>query len=315
MCIEKRIENIAGDFENTLLETNRGFNYYVDWSNIDGYKDYDIEIHAMDVLIGKNDDEFYEMFKTLIVKLPTIIEVFPYLFALSKAEQNKVRKNNVLKIIGSEIDSDDFQTYSFNSKKLPLPITEENIQKYYNFFEQMGLKNLYQNLIEKSTQDYIVGVLVGSDSNGRKNRGGTAFELACEPIIRTVCQKYGVEVITQKKFEILKQYGFNISDDIANRKADFILLNRNTKKCMNIEVNFFNGGGSKPEEIIDSYINRQADLLDNRIDFALITDGNCWKGTTNQLQKGFRHLRYLMNFNLAKANMLEEIIRKEFGEM
>ncbi|MBQ9913171.1 MAG: type II restriction endonuclease [Clostridia bacterium] len=315
MCSEKRYESIAKAFENTLLDTNRGFNYYVDWSNINGYKDYDIEIHAMDALIGKNDGEFFEIFKTLIVKLPTIIEVFPFLFALSKSEQNKVRKNRTLKIIGNAIDSDDFKTYSFNSKKLQLPLTSETIQMYYEFFKQMGLKNLYQNLIEKSTQDYIVGVLVGSDSNGRKNRGGTAFELACEPIIKTVCQKYNVEVIAQKKFEILKQYGFSISDDIANRKADFILLKRETKICMNIEVNFFNGGGSKPEEIIDSYINRQADLLDNKIKFALITDGNCWKGTTNQLQKGFRHLNYLMNFNLAKSGMLEKIISKEFGEM
>ena len=84
---------------------------------------------------------------------------------------------------------------------------------------------------------------------------------------------------------------------------------------MNIEVNFFNGGGSKPEEIIDSYINRQLDLKKNGIDFALITDGNCWKGTTNQLLKGFRHLSYLMNFKLAKVGMLEEIVSKEFGDI
>ena len=83
---------------------------------------------------------------------------------------------------------------------------------------------------------------------------------------------------------------------------------------MNIEVNFFNGGGSKPEEIIDSYINRQADLALNNIGFVLITDGKCWKGITNQLYKGFRHLEYLMNFRLAKSGMLEKIIIKEFGE-
>lgn len=314
MFINKSIENLASDFENNLLDTNRGYNYYVDWSNIDGYKKYDIEIHALDVLIGKSDNDFYGIFKELFIKLPTIIEVFPYLFALAKVEANKVRKDSALKIIGSNIDSDDFQIYSFNAKKLPRVLTNEIVLEYFNFFEQMGLKKLYQNLIEKSTQDYIIGILVGSDSNGRKNRGGTAFELACEPIIKTICDKYGIELITQKKFEALKEYGFDISDDIANRKADFILLNQKSKKCMNIEVNFFNGGGSKPEEIIDSYINRQLDLSLNKIDFALITDGNCWRGTTNQLYKGFRHLNYLMNFKLAKSGMLEEIIIKEFGD-
>ena len=176
MIIEKNIEKLASNFESNLLDTNRGYNYYIDWSNIDGYQKYEIELHAMDTLIGKNDEEFFIAFKNLIKKLPTIIEVFPYLFALAKAEANKVRKNSVLKIVGSDIDSDDFQIYSFNASKLPETITDEIVLKYFSFFEQMGLKTLYQNLIEKSTQDYIVGVLVGSDSNGRKNRGGEAFE-------------------------------------------------------------------------------------------------------------------------------------------
>lgn len=314
MFINKPIEELSNDFENNLLDTNRGYNYYVDWTNIDGYKKYDVEIHALDVLIGKSDDDFYATFKDLFIKLPTIIEVFPYLFALAKAEANKVRKNSILKIIGSDIDSDDFQVYSFNATKLPELLTDEIVSKYFDFFEQMGLKELYQKLIEKSTQDYIIGALVGSDSNGRKNRGGKAFELACEPLIKNVCDKYGIQLITQKQFEVLRTYGFDISDDIANRKADFILLSERTKKCMNIEVNFYNGGGSKPEEIIDSYINRQADLSLNEIGFALITDGKCWRGTTNQLLKGFKRLDYLMNFKLAKTGMLEEIIIKEFGD-
>ena len=81
---------------------------------------------------------------------------------------------------------------------------------------------------------------------------------------------------------------------------------------MNIEVNFYSGTGSKPEEIIDSYINRQVDLRKNNIDFALITDGNCWRGTTNQLQKGFRHLNYLINYKMLKNGVLEEIIHNIF---
>ena len=268
----------------------------------------------MDVLIGKDDEHFFKTFKELFVKLPTIIEIFPYLFALAKAEAEKARKDSVIKLVGSDLDSTDFKTYSFNANNLSKQLTDEVVMEYFRFFEQMGLKYLYQNLVEKSTKDYIIGVLVGSDSNGRKNRGGTAFELACQPIIQTVCKKFGVDLLVQKKFKILKDYGFEISDDVANRKADFILLKQKSKKCMNIEVNFFNGGGSKPEEIIDSYINRQHDLELNGVKFALITDGNCWKGTTSQLLKGFRHLNCLMNFRLAKSGMLEEMIAKEFGE-
>ncbi len=314
MFLDKEQNELVKEFEKQLLETNRGFNYYVDWDNISGYDEFSVEIHALDVLIGKNDNELFEEFKKLLKKLPSVIEIFPYLFALAKKEANEVRTNKTLKIIGNAIDSDDFMTYSFNSQKLSNPISDKEILNYYGFFEQMGLKFLFQKLIEKSTQDYIIGVLVGSDSNGRKNRGGTAFELACEPVIIEVCNKYDIEIITQKQMKVLKEYGFEVSEDIENRKADFILLDKNNKKCMNIEVNFFNDGGSKPEEIIDSYINRQSDLANNNILFALITDGKCWQGTTNQLNKGFRHLEYLMNFRLAKAGMLGEIIAKEFGE-
>ena len=229
MFIEKSIEELSSIFEDNLLETNRGYNYYIDWSNISGYKKYNIEIHALDSLIGKDDDEFYEIFGELIRKVPSIIEVFPYLFALAKADADKVRKNKMLKVIGSDIDSDDFQMYSFNAKKLSPVMSADEVSKYYNFFNQMGLKHLFQNLIEKSTLDYIIGVLVGSDSNGRKNRGGKAFELACLPVIKEVCLKHNIELIEQKQFSILKDYGFEISDDISNRKADFILLDVNEK--------------------------------------------------------------------------------------
>ena len=135
----------------------------------------------------------------------------------------------------------------------------------------MGLKDLFENLLEKSVIDYVIGVLVGLDSNGRKNRGGTAFEDACEPIISEVCKKYDISLISQKQFKVLKDYEFEVSPDVANRKADFILVKGN--KVLNIEVDYFFRGGSKPEEIIDSYINRQNDLKKLNIGFILLTDG------------------------------------------
>ncbi|MGN0765558.1 MAG: type II restriction endonuclease [Christensenellales bacterium] len=309
MYLDKSIEEKIAMFEEHLLETNRGFNYYVDWTNVAGFNKYNIELHALDALIGKKED-FDKTFVELLIRIPTVVNVFPFLFALSKNERKKVTKNEGrLRIVGTELDSEDSQQYTFycNGK-----LEKYEIENYLDFFKQMGLKNLFQNLVEKSTIDYIVGVLVGMDSNGRKNRGGKAFELACEPMIRDICSKYDIEIITQKKFKTLKSKGIDISEDIANRKADFILIKNNI--CLNIEVNFFNGTGSKPEEIIDSYITRQANLKNNNIRFALITDGKCWKETTNQLRKGFRHLDYLLNYKMMKNGVLEEIINTIFTD-
>lgn len=200
------------------------------------------------------------------------------------------------------------------SKTAVKNFNKDDIKVYYGFFVQMGLKHLYQNIIEKSTLDYIAGVLVGMDSNGRKNRGGKVFELACQPLLEKICKEHNLRLFTQKQFKVLAEYGFDISQDIADRKADFIIFDAIQKKAINFEVNFYNGTGSKPEEIIDSYINRQNDLQASGISFALVTDGRCWESAINQLEKGFRHLAYLLNFYMLKHGMLAEIVLKIFNK-
>lgn len=303
---------LAEIFTKNILLTNRGFNYYVDWTNIDGYQEYLVEIHAMDILIRCNEESFADQFFTLVKKLPTVTLLFPYLFGLAKKERDRLHqgKDNLM-IIQDELDKADHLVYNFSKKSDSL--SERDIEKYYDFFVQMGLKHLYQNIIEKSTLDYIAGVLVGMDSNGRKNRGGKAFELACQPLLEKICEKYHLTLFSQKQFKILRDYGFDVSEDMANRKADFIIFDEKQRKAINFEVNFYNETGSKPEEIIDSYINRQKDLWADGINFGLVTDGKCWETATNQLTKGFRHLDYLLNFYLLKHGMLEEIILKVFN--
>lgn len=311
--LNQKSEDLAKVFTSNLLLTNRGFNYYVDWTNVDGYKGYLVEIHAMDVLIGCNDDNFKSQFVTLISKLPNVRLLFPFLFGLAKGEREQLYKGREkLTIIQDELDSVDHLVYNF-SKTIDL-FDENSIEMYYDFFVNMGLKNLYQNIIEKSTLDYIAGVLVGMDSNGRKNRGGKAFELACQPLFEKVCcnNQHHLKLLAQKQFKILREYGFDVSEDIANRKADFIVLDVEKKKAINFEVNFYNGSGSKPEEIIDSYINRQNDLKSAGIEFALVTDGKCWSADSHQLLKGFRHLDFLLNFYMLKHGMLEEILNNVF---
>ena len=301
-------------FRENVLYTNRGFNYYVDWSNIDGYQEFQVEIHALDILIHCSDELFYGKFSNLIIKLPSVILLFPYLFGLAKNERENLYKGKEnLKLIQEELDKSDYLEFKF-SKAAIKNLASESIKEYYDFFVQMGLKYLYQNIIEKSTLDYITGVLVGMDSNGRKNRGGKVFELACQPLFEKTCKEHNLQILTQKQFKVLHELGFDIGQDIADRKADFIIFDAAQKKAINFEVNFYNGAGSKPEEIIDSYINRQNDLQANGIYFALVTDGKCWESATNQLEKGFRHLEYLLNFYMLKHGMLDEIILKIFDK-
>ena len=313
-------EQLVIIFTSSLLETNRAFNFYVNWNRPRKVIEaFNIELNILNALVGsKNyDDDF----KKVLKKVPTSVNVFPALFALSLDERKSlISGKSVLKVVNtSDFEEntsmiaieDDLLQYRFDIKD-DEQLSDEDIEKYLDFTKKMGLKYLFTDLLEKHLVDYVIGCEVGLDSNARKNRGGIAFELALEPIVLELADKYGIQVLIQKQFKELRKYGFEITKDIESRKADFILLK--DKKVMNIEVNFFGGAGSKPEEIIDSYINRQGDLNENNIEFALVTDGQmCWGNEDKpQLLKGFRHLKHLLNYNMAKNGFMEDIIKKIF---
>jgi type II restriction enzyme len=73
-------------------------------------------------------------------------------------------------------------------------------------------------------------------------------------------------------------------------------------------VNFYNVSGSKPQEIIDSYIERQKELKEYGHEFLFITDGPAWKKQKSQLTKAFENMDYVLNAYFVSLGILEEII-------
>ena len=115
MFLEKSKDELADIFMNNLVSTNRGYNYYVDWTNITGYDKFSIEIQAIDVLIGlKNDNDFRNEFNKLLTKLPNTICLFPLLFGLSKTERENAWKGKYdLTVVSDALGSEDNLTYRF----------------------------------------------------------------------------------------------------------------------------------------------------------------------------------------------------------
>lgn len=304
--LSKNKDELIKIMVNNLIETNWNYGVYIDWNNINIHEKFQVELSAMNCLVRNND--FDNTFKLLLSKCPTVITAFPLLCAVKKLDRKELFDNKIeLKILNENTELDE---YNFSLEKAKKGFNDDEISWYYNFFVQMGLKDLCLNLLEISITDYVIGVLVGMDTNGRKNRSGNSFEALCEGLILDIAQKRGINVVAQKRFDILSTKGFEISEDISRHKADFIL--RKGDKLLNIEVDFFNAGGSKPEEIVESYINRKNDLEKNNIDFILITDGMCWDNKEkSQLKKAFRYLS-IMNFYMAKDGYLEELIDRIF---
>jgi type II restriction enzyme len=136
------------------------------------------------------------------------------------------------------------------------------------------------------------------------------MELAVHPIVEAICSKENPPYVMlfQKEFGVLEsEYGIGIPPALRPREADFLII-RPDKKAFNIEVNFFSGTGSKPQEIVDSYLNRQRELKESGIGFIWITDGEGWKGQQNQIRKGFEEFDFLLNLHFVRQGLLKSVL-------
>ncbi len=157
-----------------------------------------------------------------------------------------------LNIKVSELDV--IKTFSFKKSKLK----DRDIEKILEFCKKTGLMSLFSEI--KNLRDYLLGVEVGMDTNARKNRSGSAMELILYEPLKILSQQNGLQIFTQKQFKIFKKLGYSFPKNLQERKFDFVLIGHNL--FINIESNIYGGTGSKPQEIVDAYINRQKDLND-----------------------------------------------------
>ena len=292
------LEDTIERFHETIIDTNRSYNFFVNWEKVEQHVDkYKIELSILDSLIGSRN--FNKDLENILKKYPEVLPVIPILIAVRDAR---------LKVIRDFSDADtDIMEYNFTERKL----SELEIRVLIEFFEKTGLKNFFENLSTKSIRDYVTGVEVGMDTHARKNRSGDSMELVIKPFIERINLKHDDRyiILFQKNFNYLqKNFGIKVSASIRNRKADFILINADKDRVVNIEVNFYSGTGSKPQEIVDSYINRQEELKENGFEFIWITDGYGWKGQKNQIEKGFRKVNYLLNLHFVRKGLLEDIL-------
>ena len=134
-------------FTNTLLKTNRTYDYFVCWKNII-LENFEIEICAINCLIKKQDDDkFKQTFYELLHKTPSVILLFPYLIALAKSDRESLLKPMTpLEIIKDLSNIRDTDILFFD--KGHMPKNDSDIDIYYDFFCKMGLKSLYQNILQ-----------------------------------------------------------------------------------------------------------------------------------------------------------------------
>jgi len=175
-----------------------------------------------------------------------------------------------------------------------------------------GLFGLMEKHILSNLLDYVTGVEAGLDSNGRKNRGGTAMENLVEVYIQKAGfiqnNTYFKEL---KTHEFESRWGLDLSalTNQGNTVKKFDFAVKSKSMTYGIEVNFYTGGGSKLNETARSYKNIAVESKNiNGFTFVWFTDGKGWLSAKNNLKETFDAMPHVYSID----DMESDIMRKVF---
>ena len=247
------------------------YGYYVDFEKVYGnIEKIKVELNILNSLIGSKNIE--HDFNKLINDYPQVLKCIPILLA--------VRGREIY-----VIDGDGEYLFNFNK---PNYTTKE----YIIFMQKTGLFDLIANHVISNLVDYVTGVEVGLDSNGRKNRGGHLMENLVEDyLIKAGLIKDKTYFKEMKLSAIERKWDIDLSgisnQGKAEKRFDFVV--KKGKTIYAIETNFYTGGGSKLNETARSYktIALEAKEIDGFV-FVWFTDGaDGWESARHTLEETF----------------------------
>jgi len=267
-------------FISQLSETNATLDYFTDFEKIkSNICKISIKLNQLNYLIGKEDLKL--AIEELFEENAKVFEVLDILIA--------VRKNKNAKTFNREGEIVQLDTYFETSDKI------------YEFIEDTGLGEVFRNKNITNLVDYVFGVEVGLDTNARKNRGGENMSNAVSLIFDKAKIFYKKEVNSTEFSEIT-----SLGADL--KRFDFVIKTK--VKTYLIETNFYNGAGSKLNEVARAYsdvapkINQYANF-----EFVWITDGQGWLSAKNKLEEAFTIIPSV--YNLSNLDSFTQKIKNE----
>ena len=284
----------------TLKDSIFTWDYFVEFQKVKkNITKIEKELNLLNILIGKEAIE--TEFLDLVTEYPKVRTVLPILIAI---RNNKMKETKII---------DDFdELIAENKDDLFNPseeLTNELKKDLLVFFNNSGLKAIFEDKDIKNVVDYCFGVEVGMDTNARKNRTGKSMESIVEKIIQKFSKENNLEYIPQAtQTKIKTRWGVEIELDKTNRIFDFTIFNKSKNKIYIIETNFYGGGGSKLKSTAGEY-QYLYDLLSKQgIDLIWVTDGLGWRTTKKSLFETFIHNDYVFNIELIKQDILKDVI-------
>ena len=283
----------------TMKDTIATYKYYVDfdkcYANVDNIK---VELNILNSLIGSKNIE--QDFENLLRRYPEILRVIPILIA-KREKEIYCQDGNGAKI------------YKFDYNQFP-----SNSYCYYEnckyFMRETGLFDLLEKHIINNLVDYVTGVEVGMDTNGRKNRTGHVMEDLVESYLVKAGLVKGISYFKEMwKSEVEEKFNIDLSAISNNGKTekrfDFVLyVNGHVYAC---ECNFYGSSGSKLNETARSYKNLAIESKEiENFTFVWFTDGIGWNTAKHNLEETFDVMNTIFNINDLESNVLEKLINR-----
>jgi len=270
--MKRNFNDWLGSFRSSIAT----YSYYVDfekvYGNIEAIK---VELNILNSLIGSKNIE--ADFEKLLKDYPQVLKCIPVLLAVRGKELYA-------------IDGDG--EYLFNFKK-----ANYSAEEYKMFMRKTGLFTLISEHIINNLVDYVTGVEVGLDSNGRKNRGGHLMENLVESYLEKSGFIKDIDYFKELYLsEIEVQWGIDLSNisnqGKAEKRFDFVVVKNGM--IYGIETNFYASNGSKLNETARSYktIALEAQEIEG-FTFVWFTDGQGWKSARHNLEEAFDVMDYI----------------------
>ncbi len=273
------------------------WDYFVNWTKaFAGFKQHEDELNLLNSLVGSGNPK--EELRRLIKKYPSIYRILPGLIAIREMKFDLLASYNW--------DGFTYLNYDFSVKEP----SEEQLSDAVEFAERSGFLKRIADKHIRSIPDYFFGVEVGLDSNGRKNRGGTAMESIISFFVSSLCKRNGYTFIHSANPKNIEQkWGITVGSNEALKIVDFAV--KTPRRLHLIETNFYSGGGSKLKATAGEYIETQNFWTQQGHNFIWITDGKGWASTSRNLRDTFNHNDHTINLQMILDGILEEILKHE----
>lgn len=273
----------------TMKDSIASWTYYTDFQKVyENVNKIKVELNILNSLIGSKNIE--QEFKDIVKKYPNVLVVVPILLAKREKE---------IKV------NDAKENYVFNFIKM-----NYTVDQYVLFMRNSGIFDLLQNHIINNLVDYVLGVEVGMDTNGRKNRTGDVMEDLVESyLIKAGLIKNKTYFKEMYKSDIEKKFGLDLSsisnDGKTEKRFDFVFIGA-FGQIFACECNFYGSSGSKLNETARSYKNLAIESKNIKgFNFVWFTDGIGWNTAKHNLEETFDVLDNLFNINDLENSCLD----------